>query len=51
MFSEMKSTVESLSTKEEFYKNSLSLFEGYLETRRKSFEEQLDKLAEVETIE
>lgn len=51
LYSEMKTTVESLSTKEEFYKNSLSLFQGYLETRRKSFEEQLNKLAEVETIE
>ncbi len=51
LYNEMKTTVDSLSTKDEFYKNSVSLFEGYLETRLNSFEEQLNKLTEVETVE
>jgi hypothetical protein len=51
LYNEMKTTVDSLSTKGEFYKNSVSLFEGYLETRLNSFEEQLNKLTEIETVE
>ena len=47
----MENTVNTLTTKETFEKNSVSLFEGYLETRQKSFEEQLNKIAETETIE
>jgi len=48
LFVEMKKTVESLPTKEEFEKNTLSLFEGYLLTRQESFEEQLSKLQTIE---
>jgi cytoplasmic iron level regulating protein YaaA (DUF328/UPF0246 family) len=51
LFAEMENTVKSLSTKEDFEKNSVSLFEGYLLTRQQSFEEQLNKIAETETIE
>jgi glycosyltransferase involved in cell wall biosynthesis len=51
LFTEMENTVKSLSTKEDFEKNSVSLFEGYLLTRQQSFEEQLNKIAETETIE
>lgn len=41
---EMKKTVDSLSTKETFEKESVKLFEGYLNTRQESFTEQLSKL-------
>jgi hypothetical protein len=50
LFSEMEKTVQSLPTKEEFESNAISLFEGYLTTRQQSFEEQLNKLVETETI-
>jgi hypothetical protein len=48
LFVEMKKTVDSLPTKEEFEKNTLSLFEGYLSKRQESFEEQLSKLQTIE---
>ena len=48
IFEEMTKTVENLPTKEYFGEKSLSLFEGYINTRLNSFEEQLNKLATVE---
>ena len=42
--SEMLKTTENLSSKEEFERVSVELFEGYLKTRMDSFEEQLNKL-------
>ena len=44
----MTKTVENLSTQEEFEKTSVSLFEGYINTRLESFEEQLSKLETAE---
>jgi hypothetical protein len=44
----MKKTVENLPTKDYFEKQSISLFEGYINTRLDSFEEQLNKLISVE---
>lgn len=44
MFEEMKKTVESLSTKEQFEANVLDKFDGYVNTRLESFKEQLNKL-------
>lgn len=41
---EMLKVVENLFSKEEFDKVSLELFEGYLQTRMDSFEDQLNKL-------
>jgi hypothetical protein len=41
---EMLKVVENLSSKEEFDKVSLELFEGYLQKRMDSFEDQLNKL-------
>jgi hypothetical protein len=48
LFIEMKKTVDSLPTKETFEKESVSLFEKYISTRQKSFEEQLSKLETIE---
>jgi glycosyltransferase involved in cell wall biosynthesis len=48
LYVEMKKTVENLPTKEYFEKQSISLFEGYINTRLDSFEEQLNKLISVE---
>jgi hypothetical protein len=48
MVEEMLKTVENLSTKEEFEKVSVSLFEGYINKRVESFEEQLSKLQTIE---
>jgi hypothetical protein len=48
LFIEMKKTVDSLPTKETFEKESVSLFEKYISTRRESFEEQLSKLETIE---
>jgi len=48
MIEEMLKTVENLSTKEEFEKVSVSLFEGYVTKRLESFEEQLSKLQTIE---
>jgi hypothetical protein len=45
---EMKKTVDSLPTKESFEKQTISLFEKYIKTRRESFEEQLSKLETIE---
>jgi len=48
LFIEMKKTIDSLPTKETFEKESVSLFEKYISTRRESFEEQLSKLETIE---
>jgi hypothetical protein len=48
LFIEMKKTIDSLPTKETFEKDSVSLFEKYISTRRESFEEQLSKLETIE---
>ena len=45
---EMLKTVENLSTKEEFEKVAIQLFEGYINTRLTSFEEQLSKFETTE---
>lgn len=44
---EMLKVVEKLSTKQEFEKVSLELFETYLKTRMDSFEDQLNKLKSI----
>lgn len=44
---EMLKTTENISDKQEFVKVSISLFEGYLQTRINSFEEQLTKLKSI----
>ena len=48
LYIEMKKTVDSLPTKETFERESVSLFEKYISTRRESFEEQLSKLETIE---
>ena len=48
LFIEMKKTVDSLQTKENFEKESVNLFDGYLTTRQKAFTEQLSKLQTIE---
>jgi hypothetical protein len=48
MIDEMLKTVENQSTKEEFEKVAVSLFEGYINKRVESFEEQLSKLQTIE---
>ena len=48
LYEEMENTVQSLSTKEKFEETVVSLFEGYLNTRLTSFEEQLTKLETIE---
>lgn len=45
---EIIKTAENLSTKEDFEKISVNLFEGYLTKRLESFEEQLNKLQTIE---
>ena len=49
LYSEMESTANSISTKETFYNKTVELFSDYINTRVNSFEEQLNKLTEVET--
>jgi len=44
----MKKTVGELQTKENFNKNTVKLFDYYLESRQVSFEEQLSKLQPAE---
>jgi hypothetical protein len=44
----MKKTISELPTKEDFYKNSVSIFEKFINTRLTSFEEQLNKLETTE---
>jgi hypothetical protein len=44
----MLKTNENLSNKEEFYSVSVNLFQGYLNKRMSSFEEQLSKLQTIE---
>lgn len=48
LYDEMSKTIESLSTQEKFETTAVSLFEGYLNTRLNSFEEQLSKLETIE---
>jgi hypothetical protein len=48
LYEEMLKTVENLPAKEYFEEKSVSLFEGYINTRLTSFEEQLNKLVSVE---
>jgi hypothetical protein len=48
LYEEMIKTVENLPTREYFEEKSVSLFEGYINTRLTSFEEQLNKLVSVE---
>jgi glycosyltransferase involved in cell wall biosynthesis len=48
LYEEMLKTVENLPTKEYFEEKSVSLFEGYINTRLTSFEEQLTKLEIIE---
>lgn len=48
LIEEMAKTSENISTKEEFKKVSINLFEGYINTRITSFEEQLTKLETAE---
>jgi len=44
----IKTTVDSLPTKENFEKQALSLFDEYFSVRLKSFEEQISKLQTIE---
>jgi len=44
----IKSTVDTLPTKEDFNKQAVSLFEEYFSVRQKSFEDQLSKLQTIE---
>ena len=48
LLNEMKNTVDKLPTIESFKQNVLDKFEGYLDTRLKSFEEQYNKLQTIE---
>jgi glycosyltransferase involved in cell wall biosynthesis len=48
MSDEMLKTIENQSTREEFNKVAVSLFEGYITKRVESFEEQLSKLQTIE---
>jgi hypothetical protein len=48
IITEMEKTVESLPTKDNFYKKVKELFNDYVEKRAITFEEQLNKLQEVE---
>jgi len=48
LLNEMKKVVENLPTSETFKDNVLNKFEGYLDVRLKSFEEQYNKLQTVE---
>jgi glycosyltransferase involved in cell wall biosynthesis len=49
LYDEMEKTADSISTKENFYEKTTNLFTDYIEKRMISFEEQLNKLTEVET--
>jgi len=49
LYTEMQVTVDSLHSKEEFYNKTIDLFLSYIDTRVNSFEEQLNKLTEIET--
>jgi hypothetical protein len=48
IYNEMETTISKLQTKENFYKRVKELFSDYVSKRAKSFEEQLNKLQEVE---
>jgi hypothetical protein len=48
LYLEMDKTVESLPTQKSFEETSVSLFDGYINTRLTSFEEQLSKLETIE---
>ena len=44
----MDKTVQSLTNKQKFDENAVSLFESYISTRVTSFEEQLTKLETID---
>ncbi len=48
VFSSMSETIKTLPTKEDFYHNSVELFNEYITTRLTSFENQLSKLQTIE---
>jgi glycosyltransferase involved in cell wall biosynthesis len=48
LLTQMDSTIEKLPTSESFNQSVINNFEGYLETRLKSFEEQLNKLQTID---
>lgn len=48
IFSEMEKTVQKLPTEESFNSNVKETFEGYINTRLESFEQQLNKLTTIE---
>ncbi len=48
LLNEMKKVAENLPTSETFKDNVLNKFEGYLDVRLKSFEEQYNKLQTAE---
>jgi hypothetical protein len=48
LFSEMEKTVNKLITKEQFESKVKETFDGYINTRLTSFEEQLNKLQTIE---
>lgn len=48
LYESMIKTVENLSTEEEFNKVSIELFDGYINKRLESFEEQMSKLQTIE---
>jgi hypothetical protein len=48
LLAQMDSTIEKLPTYESFNQSVINNFEGYLETRLKSFEEQLNKLQTID---
>lgn len=49
LYNEMDKTADGLITKDDFYSKTVNLFSEYVEKRRISFEEQLNKLTEIET--
>jgi hypothetical protein len=48
LFESMEKTVDELPSKETFDERVITLFDGYLNTRLSSFEEQLNKLVTIE---
>jgi hypothetical protein len=48
IYTEMETTISGLQTKENFYSEVKTLFNDYINKRATSFEEQLNKLQEVE---
>jgi hypothetical protein len=48
LLTEMKNTVDNLPTKENFDSKVVEIFDGYINTRLTSFEEQLNKFTTIE---